>query len=62
MDSGSLASLGFRNDGYVAIGPIVTVSFPTPSTSHSSLSPTASAPTPAGVPVRITSPAASATD
>ena len=41
--------------------PIVTIRVPTPSTPHSILSPGDSAETPAGVPVMMISPAASAT-
>src|SRR5262249_28258589 len=48
-------------DAHFAGGPIVTVSLPTPATSHSSLSPGTVAATPDGVPVMITSPAASST-
>ena len=40
---------------------MVTVSVPTPATSHSSLSPGTVAATPDGVPVMMTSPAASST-
>ena len=42
-------------------GPIVTLSLPTPSTSHSILSPATVAATPDGVPVMMMSPAASST-
>src|SRR5271168_5152710 len=41
--------------------PIVTVSLPTPSTSHSILSPATVAATPDGVPVMMMSPGASST-
>ncbi len=46
--------------GYSGL-PIATFSVPTPSTPHSILSPGLSAETPAGVPVMMMSPAASAT-
>src|SRR5436190_22519124 len=46
---------------YLSGGPIVTVSLPTPSISHSSLSPATVAATPDGVPVMMMSPAASST-
>src|SRR5262249_49240853 len=49
------------DEGQVAAGPIVTVKLPTPSISHSSLSPGTVAATPDGVPVMMMSPAASAT-
>src|SRR5262249_36403486 len=46
---------------HLAGGPIVTVKLPTPSISHSSVSPGTVAATPDGVPVMMISPAASAT-
>src|SRR5919198_3623951 len=46
---------------YAAGGTIVTVNWPTPSISHSSLSPGTVAATPDGVPVMMMSPAASST-
>src|SRR5262249_56480687 len=46
---------------HFAGGPIVTVRVPTPAISHSSLSPAATAATPAGGPVMMMSPAAGAT-
>ena len=54
---------GTRDDAWrhFAGGPIVTVKLPTPSISHSSLSPGTVAATPDGVPVMMMSPAASAT-
>src|SRR6185437_4708288 len=53
---------GFRNDTrYFSGCPIVIFSVPTPSTSHSILSPATVAATPDGVPVRMMSPGASST-
>src|SRR6202023_2804361 len=46
---------------YLSGCPIVTLSVPTPSTSHSILSPATVAATPDGVPVMMMSPAASST-
>src|SRR6516165_3196310 len=56
-----LARRGLSMQSHFAGGPIVTVKLPTPSISHSSLSPGTVAATPDGVPVMMTSPAASAT-
>ena len=50
-----------REEIYFSGGPIVTLSVPTPSTSHSILSPATVAATPDGVPVMMMSPAASST-
>src|SRR5262249_2919026 len=58
-----LVALAARDDAWrrFAGGPLVTVKLPTPSISHSSLSPATVAATPDGVPVMMMSPAASAT-
>src|SRR5215472_5338215 len=56
-----LARRGLSIQSHFACGPIVTVKLPTPSISHSSLSPGTVAATPDGVPVMMMSPAASAT-
>src|SRR5829696_2729242 len=53
--------VGACSEDYCSFGPMVMVSLPTPSTSHSIFSPCTTAPTPDGVPVKMTSPAASST-
>ena len=53
--------LGCSGRIYFSGWPMVTVSLPTPSTSHSILSPATVAATPDGVPVMMMSPAASST-
>ena len=59
---GLLRGFALRNDeDYFSGCPMVTVSLPTPSTSHSILSPATVAATPEGVPVMMMSPAASST-